>query len=130
SSGWSFSDLIVPSLRSPSFEQRPTAEPMARRYSVRRGSSRPGGGWWGPDRGGVRTIVNGAPSAPDLSTETESSRWGGWGCRRNGGSGRRQESRISEMGRGQVRLVTVGVGAQNSPRFGPAGLLVAHRGVR
>ena len=29
-----------------------------------------------------------------------------------------------------MRLVTVGVGAQNSPRFGPAGLLVAHRGVR
>jgi hypothetical protein len=29
-----------------------------------------------------------------------------------------------------VRLVTVGVGAQNSPRFSPAGLLVAHRGVR
>src|SRR5438093_4226082 len=24
----------------------------------------------------------------------------------------------------------MGVGAQNSPRFGPAGLLVAHRGVR
>jgi hypothetical protein len=27
-------------------------------------------------------------------------------------------------------LVTVGVGAQNSPRFAPAGLLVAHRGAR
>ncbi len=27
-------------------------------------------------------------------------------------------------------MVTVGVGAQNSPRVGPAGLLVAHRGVR
>jgi len=29
-----------------------------------------------------------------------------------------------------VRLVTLGVGAQNSPRYAPAGLLVAHRGVR
>lgn len=29
-----------------------------------------------------------------------------------------------------MRLVTLGVGAQNSPRFAPAGLLVAHRGVR
>ncbi len=29
-----------------------------------------------------------------------------------------------------MRLVTIGVGAQNSPRFAPAGLLVAHRGVR
>ncbi len=29
-----------------------------------------------------------------------------------------------------MRLVTLGVGAQNSPRFGPAGLLVASRGVR
>jgi hypothetical protein len=29
-----------------------------------------------------------------------------------------------------VRLTTVGVGAQNSPRYAPAGLLVAHRGVR
>jgi hypothetical protein len=29
-----------------------------------------------------------------------------------------------------VRLTTVGVGAKNSPRFGPAGLFVAHRGVR
>jgi hypothetical protein len=29
-----------------------------------------------------------------------------------------------------VRLVTLGVGAMNSPRFAPAGLLVAHRGVR
>jgi len=29
-----------------------------------------------------------------------------------------------------VRLVTVGVGAMNSPRYAPAGLLVAHRGVR
>ena len=29
-----------------------------------------------------------------------------------------------------MRLVTVGVGAQNSPRFAPAGLLVVHRGVR
>jgi hypothetical protein len=29
-----------------------------------------------------------------------------------------------------VRLVTLGVGAMNSPRFAPAGLLVAHQGVR
>jgi Beta-lactamase superfamily domain len=29
-----------------------------------------------------------------------------------------------------VRLVTVGVGAMNSPRYAPAGLLVAHGGVR
>jgi hypothetical protein len=29
-----------------------------------------------------------------------------------------------------VRLVTLGVGAQNSPRYAPAGLLVSHRGVR
>jgi hypothetical protein len=29
-----------------------------------------------------------------------------------------------------VRLVTLGVGAQNSPRYAPAGLLVAHAGVR
>ena len=29
-----------------------------------------------------------------------------------------------------MRLVTLGVGAMNSPRFAPAGLLVAHRGVR
>jgi hypothetical protein len=29
-----------------------------------------------------------------------------------------------------VRLVTLGVGAQNSPRYAPAGLLVAHGGVR
>src|SRR6266496_4755751 len=29
-----------------------------------------------------------------------------------------------------MRLVTVGMGAQDSPRFGPAGLLVSHRGVR
>jgi hypothetical protein len=29
-----------------------------------------------------------------------------------------------------VRVVTLGVGAQNSPRYAPAGLLVAHRGVR
>lgn len=29
-----------------------------------------------------------------------------------------------------MRLVTLGVGAQNSPRYAPAGLLVAHRGVR
>lgn len=29
-----------------------------------------------------------------------------------------------------VRLVTVGVGAMNSPRYAPAGLLVAHRGAR
>jgi len=29
-----------------------------------------------------------------------------------------------------VRLVTLGVGAQSSPRYAPAGLLVAHRGVR
>ena len=29
-----------------------------------------------------------------------------------------------------MRLVTVGVGAQNSPRFAPAGLLVSHRGTR
>jgi hypothetical protein len=29
-----------------------------------------------------------------------------------------------------VRLVTLGVGAMDSPRFAPAGLLVAHRGVR
>jgi hypothetical protein len=29
-----------------------------------------------------------------------------------------------------VRLVTLGVGAMNSPRFAPAGLLVAHRGLR
>src|SRR6266511_2389138 len=29
-----------------------------------------------------------------------------------------------------MRLVTLGVGAQNSPRFGPAGLLVASRSVR
>jgi hypothetical protein len=29
-----------------------------------------------------------------------------------------------------VRLVTLGVGAQNSPRYAPAGLLVAHRRVR
>jgi hypothetical protein len=29
-----------------------------------------------------------------------------------------------------VRLVTVGVGAQNSPRFGPAGLLASGRGAR
>ncbi len=29
-----------------------------------------------------------------------------------------------------MRFVTVGVGAQNSPRYAPAGLLVAHRGVR
>jgi hypothetical protein len=29
-----------------------------------------------------------------------------------------------------VRLVTLGVGAQSSPRFAPAGLLVAHGGVR
>jgi len=29
-----------------------------------------------------------------------------------------------------VRLVTLGVGAMNSPRYGPAGLLVAHEGVR
>jgi len=29
-----------------------------------------------------------------------------------------------------MRLVTVGVGAQNSPRFAPAGLLVVHRGTR
>lgn len=35
-----------------------------------------------------------------------------------------------ESGRGKMRLVTVGVGAQDSPRFAPAGLLVAHRGVR
>ena len=29
-----------------------------------------------------------------------------------------------------MRLVTLGVGAQNSPRYAPAGLLVAHGGVR
>lgn len=29
-----------------------------------------------------------------------------------------------------MRLVTLGVGAMNSPRFAPAGLLVAHRGIR
>jgi hypothetical protein len=29
-----------------------------------------------------------------------------------------------------VRLITLGVGAQDSPRYAPAGLLVAHRGVR
>jgi hypothetical protein len=29
-----------------------------------------------------------------------------------------------------MRLLTVGVGAQNSPRFAPAGLLVSHRGTR
>jgi hypothetical protein len=29
-----------------------------------------------------------------------------------------------------VRLVTLGVGAQNSPRYAPAGLLVTHGGVR
>lgn len=29
-----------------------------------------------------------------------------------------------------MRLVTLGVGAQNSPRYAPAGLLVAHAGVR
>jgi hypothetical protein len=29
-----------------------------------------------------------------------------------------------------VRLITLGVGAQDSPRFAPAGLLVAHRGLR
>lgn len=29
-----------------------------------------------------------------------------------------------------MRLVTLGVGAQNSPRYAPAGLLVAHRGAR
>jgi len=29
-----------------------------------------------------------------------------------------------------VRLVTLGVGAQNSPRYAPAGLLVVHAGVR
>lgn len=29
-----------------------------------------------------------------------------------------------------MRLVTLGVGAQNSPRYAPAGLLLAHRGVR
>lgn len=29
-----------------------------------------------------------------------------------------------------MRLITVGVGAQNSPRFAPAGLLVSHRGTR
>jgi hypothetical protein len=29
-----------------------------------------------------------------------------------------------------VRLVTVGVGAMNSPRYAPAGLLIAHRGAR
>src|SRR5690349_6701563 len=29
-----------------------------------------------------------------------------------------------------MRLVTLGVGAQASPRFAPAGLLVAHAGVR
>jgi hypothetical protein len=29
-----------------------------------------------------------------------------------------------------MRLVTLGVGAQNSPRYAPAGLLVSHRGVR
>jgi hypothetical protein len=29
-----------------------------------------------------------------------------------------------------MRLVTLGVGAQKSPRYAPAGLLVAHRGVR
>ena len=29
-----------------------------------------------------------------------------------------------------MRLVTVGVGAQNSPRYAPAGLLLAHAGVR
>ncbi len=29
-----------------------------------------------------------------------------------------------------MRLVTLGVGAQNSPRYAPAGPLVAHRGVR
>lgn len=29
-----------------------------------------------------------------------------------------------------MRLITLGVGAQNSPRFAPAGLLVSHRGVR
>jgi hypothetical protein len=29
-----------------------------------------------------------------------------------------------------VRLITLGVGAQNSPRYAPAGLLVVHRGVR
>ena len=29
-----------------------------------------------------------------------------------------------------MRLTTVGVGAQNSPRYAPAGLLVAHRGIR
>lgn len=29
-----------------------------------------------------------------------------------------------------MRLMTLGVGAQNSPRYAPAGLLVAHRGVR
>ena len=29
-----------------------------------------------------------------------------------------------------MRLVTLGVGAEDSPRYAPAGLLVAHRGVR
>jgi hypothetical protein len=29
-----------------------------------------------------------------------------------------------------MRLITVGVGAQNSPRYAPAGLLVAHAGLR
>lgn len=32
--------------------------------------------------------------------------------------------------RGTLRLVTTGVGAQASPRYGPAGLLVEHRDVR
>jgi hypothetical protein len=29
-----------------------------------------------------------------------------------------------------MRLVTLGVGAQNSPRYAPAGLLIAHREIR
>jgi hypothetical protein len=35
-----------------------------------------------------------------------------------------------EQVRSTMRLVTVGVGAMNSPRYAPAGLLVAHRGMR
>lgn len=31
---------------------------------------------------------------------------------------------------GHVRMVTLGVGAQNSPKYAPAGLLVVNRGVR